>query len=367
MDIKGKINLGRQFELDAAKFLAILFMVLVHCFDYSTLGLEGTTSARGVIEFMGSTLAAPVFMFCMGVGMVYSKHSEPSQMAKRGLGLLVSGYLLNLYRSAIPLSMYAAGMQGWAETRPFFVKMLLCVDILPFAGLAFLFFAGAKALRLGTWKTVAAVIVLLLLSPLVPKVGEVGSPLRYIVGLFAYQDEFTSFPLMQWLPFPMAGILFGQCLIGASDKRRFYLLSLGAGAALFVCASAVAFLTGRDIGDFFTTTYLDMQPLQIVWTLGAVLLWISLIFFASVLLRCDESPVGKFAVFCSRQINRIYIWHWIVLVPVILLTFTLCPVDALWKLLLEFAAVFAVACLIVKRIALRDAAKKAKIASKGTV
>jgi len=342
-----KVNSGRQFELDLAKFLAILFMVLVHSFDYSTLGLEGSTSARGLIEFLGSPLAAPVFMFCMGVGMVYSRHNSPEEMFHRGLHLFAIGYLLNLYRTIIPVATYLSGMFSWAEAKPLMVAMLLCVDILPFAGLAFIFFAGAKRFNLKNWQTALVVLALLLLSGLVPKVGGDGFVPKYIIGLFAYQNDFTSFPLMQWLPFPMAGICFGESLKAATNKDRFYLKTLGLGALVFAVATAVALCFDKDLRSFYTSTYLDMDLLQVMWTLGIVLLWLPLLYFASKLLTGQR--FRDFVTFCSKQINSLYLWHWIVLVPVIMLAYLLCPIDTLWKLLLEFILVFVTAYLIVKR------------------
>lgn len=95
------INPGRQAELDIAKVFAILFMVLIHV--YETMATCGTakywgTTAHDVIAFMGGPLAAPMFMFAMGVGMVYTRHGNPKEFASRGIGLLLTGYALNFFR-----------------------------------------------------------------------------------------------------------------------------------------------------------------------------------------------------------------------------------------------------------------------------
>ena len=67
---KEKVNTGRQVELDIAKALAIIFMIFLHTvmvvkgFNYSL------TPAYDFIvsNVLGRPRAAPVFMFCMGVG-----------------------------------------------------------------------------------------------------------------------------------------------------------------------------------------------------------------------------------------------------------------------------------------------------------
>ena len=45
---------GRAFELDFAKALAIVFMVLVHCFETSPIGQSEAYPVFGtVVEFLG--------------------------------------------------------------------------------------------------------------------------------------------------------------------------------------------------------------------------------------------------------------------------------------------------------------------------
>lgn len=58
---KEKVNMGRQRELDVAKGLAIIFMLLVHVYEVYGREVEGTGFSK-VVEFLGSPPAAPVFM-----------------------------------------------------------------------------------------------------------------------------------------------------------------------------------------------------------------------------------------------------------------------------------------------------------------
>ena len=72
-----KINTGRQLELDVAKALSIIFMIFLHTlivvkgFNYSLSPAYDFI----ISNVLGRPCAAPVFMFCMGVDMVYSRHS----------------------------------------------------------------------------------------------------------------------------------------------------------------------------------------------------------------------------------------------------------------------------------------------------
>ena len=71
-----KVNIGRQVELDLAKCLAIFFMIFLHCF-FVTAGFNNTISVpmtRIIGHLLGGPFAAPIFMFSMGVGIVYSRN-----------------------------------------------------------------------------------------------------------------------------------------------------------------------------------------------------------------------------------------------------------------------------------------------------
>ena len=84
------VNRGRQIELDLAKCLAIFFMIFLHCYfgtsyfaNDISLGMQ-----RAVSQLFGGPFAAPVFMFTMGVGMVYSRNQAPAYLIKRGIKLI---------------------------------------------------------------------------------------------------------------------------------------------------------------------------------------------------------------------------------------------------------------------------------------
>ena len=89
--MKDRVNTGRQPELDVAKVAAILYMVVIHVYEEMSVvnyWVRPDSLFRTVLEFLGGPLAAPVFMFAMGVGMVYTRHRSPRAFALRGLRLL---------------------------------------------------------------------------------------------------------------------------------------------------------------------------------------------------------------------------------------------------------------------------------------
>ncbi len=152
------INEGRQKELDLARGLAVFFMVAIHVLQiFATVPVEHSTVGE-LISFLGGPPGAPVFMFLMGVGIVYSRRSTPNHLWKRGVILLGLGYLLNLLRDTLPNGLaYVFQMQdsfssGWS-------REIVSVDILPFAGLAFLFFAFVKKIHGRPWLLVIFLVI----------------------------------------------------------------------------------------------------------------------------------------------------------------------------------------------------------------
>ena len=68
------VNTKRQVSFDYLKALSILFMVIIHVYEEHSVFSDGTDAGLfgEIIEFLGGPLAAPLFMFSMGIGMVYS-------------------------------------------------------------------------------------------------------------------------------------------------------------------------------------------------------------------------------------------------------------------------------------------------------
>jgi len=329
-------------------------MILVHCYDYSPLYLSSTNASSGgslsplgtLIEFLGAQPAAPVFMFCMGIGLVYTRHNSPEEFARRGLKLFITGCLLNLYRTAFVVGGSLAGALGDQQLFPLVWAFALCVDILPFAGLAFLFFALMKRLNIPTTLATVIVFLLLIVANVLPVIGDGKEWYSYIAGLLWYQNSFTSFPLMQWLPFPMMGVLFGKKLQNTENKRRFYLLTLGIGIIAFALSTWIVCLQDIDLRTLFTTDYFDMNILSTTWSIGIVLILLSIYYF--LVKDLGDGWLRRLATFCSRNINKIYLWQWILITPISVLSLTLLPIDAYWKLFAEVLIVF-VACVLIVR------------------
>ena len=265
---KEEVNTGRQWSFDFAKFVAIVGMVLVHTFIYiwNEDGLEEGFQYR-LNNIYGGVLAAPVFMFAMGVGVAYSRRTDGRTMFLRGLKLLGAGYLLNAVRCLPQLLLWKAGYgeqhYGW------FIEEVNLFDILQFAGVAFMLFALLRWLKASPTAILLVGLALSVFGTFVRSV-DMGSTWANLlcypfIGIHV-GDIWTSFPLANWFIFvaagywmgkvtPVAGFLFAVCMIflmtnatgmfsDASDDLFYYLTPFDA----FVCIMGALLVAG--IGHF---------------------------------------------------------------------------------------------------------------------
>ncbi len=316
--MKDRINTGRQLELDVARVVAIFYMVIVHV--YEEMGAVNYWSMpdsffRGIIEFTGGPLAAPVFMFVMGVGMVYTKHRNPRAFAIRGLKLLGASYLLNVIRMTIPFLLARLSGDSWGYWT--IVDTIGLVDILQFAGVAFLLVALLEKWKVGRYWILSIALLLQGLGiVLLHSFDGLPRAAQYAVGLVFHTNSNVCFPLSLWFVYPAAGIVFGEYLQTVRDKRRMY------GRIAVVSAAGLAGLTvamkymGWDPVNVFALSrdsyYIQHLP-GTLWTLFAVGLQLFICYRISLHL---SGAFLKATDFTSRHVNTVYLIQW-VLIPYI--------------------------------------------------
>ncbi len=312
----GNVNTGRQFEIDIAKVVSIVWMVLVHVDEECYSGIEFApgleTGINLFIEFVGGPLAAPIFMIAMGIGMVYSKKQEPKINAARGVKLIGQGYLLNIARGTIPCLLFFV-LHGTQRLLPKSLEELLCLDILHFAGLVFLFFALVKYFKLDDLTLALAALLLLVIGATVNPIYPNEELASVWIGYFTYQNPLTPFPLFVWLIYPVTGYLFGKVLMRVASKAKFYIGLLICGLVLFGGFSSLLLASGYELSGLFINENMYSQgPVKVFWILSIAAIWFSVLYFISLLLNKLEF-VNKLVAFMSRKINAIFITQWILI------------------------------------------------------
>lgn len=312
MEITKKNKNDRRFELDMAKFLAILFMIGIHVgAEFMELGYP-STAIKIAREFLGGPLAAPVFMFCMGIGIVYSRKSSYKDLLKRGLHILSIGYLLSFARGVIPVLLNSI-LSGTIEDISLAVEGFLLVDILQFAGLTFLFLALMKKYNIKSGSILAISLVCLSIGEILPVI-KVNTYIGEIIGLLFWQNTFTCFPFFMWIVIPVVGYVFGEKLKESTDKKEFYKKVFTIGCVVFVASTAHTIASGNSLINYFTVfsdLYYKMNFMEVIWILSVVFIWISGLFF--VCEKINSESIRSLVIYCSKNLNPIYITQWLLI------------------------------------------------------
>lgn len=316
-----EVNTGRQIELDIAKGFAILFMVWVHTTEpfgnYQGFG-------NAIVEILGGPFAAPVFMVCMGIGMCFAKKAEPKDLAKRGVGLLFVGLLLNLFRYVIPLLIaYAAtGETLFLYTFPF----LFGVDVMQFAGFAFLFFALAKRFN---WSDKTLAVIAILSSIVGMLLKEASTGLVYVDQFIGYiwgnENAETYFPFLNWIIFPIFGYLFGKLLIRCANKSDFYRKVAPICGVIGLSYIVFAYIFG--FGMYGENGYYYF--LGTVDAIAVIMLVIGIFGFCFILTKLKETAPIRALQNMSGNINTVYCIQWTLIGSIGILLSGFFPEDGL--------------------------------------
>lgn len=105
--------------MDITKALSIIFMIFLHIYYVASLFNSSFNPNFNFVlmNLLGRPYAAVIFMFCMGIGIVYSRHSQWDVMIKRGVKLYLSGILVNVFEFFIP-HFVAGALLGKADAFP---------------------------------------------------------------------------------------------------------------------------------------------------------------------------------------------------------------------------------------------------------
>lgn len=314
-----EVNTGRQPFLDIAKALSILFMVSVHSmleFAYpkdaeGVVGAWGSQLARQLIDdVFGGMLAAPVFMFAMGVGIMYSRSSDPASQARRGRGILWKAVLLNIVR-ALPFGLVVLLATQAAEARDEtfekFVHEVVQVDILTFAALAFLLIAFLKRIGMKGRGILSVAVVMSVLATFFRVLDFGNGFVNFAVSPFfgvSGKPADSCFPLFAWFIYPAAGMVFGGLLRRCTSTERLFAVVTPFALALFIPLTVWMGSKGllSDENFYQQTIFFSLYTFTGVFSILGVCVLLARVLGGRILTLAGEM---------SRNINEIYIVHWL--------------------------------------------------------
>ena len=304
--VKAPINLGRQKELDIAKGIAIIFMVLCHGFEIMSCFFDpeiSSDAAYFVLDVvLGGSFAAPVFIFCMGISFAYSRKSSAKDMFRRAVKTAGIVLLFEIARTALPgvLQWVISGDPECIE----YVDIFFSVDVLQFVVMAMLVIALFKKLNIKPIVMVMIAAILSVIGQLLQGVTT-GSYIGDIaVGFLWHSREYAYFPLLNWLIFPVCGYAFSDLWQRLGDKERFFRLI----TPVSFIISAAYFASMIFLGEYYLSGY-EYYGLGILDAVFALIICFAMIGLGYYL----EKWGGRVAHWLSAMGNRvtsIYCIHW---------------------------------------------------------
>lgn len=317
---------ARQEELDLLKALCIFEMIMMHLqenifsHEYADMAHLAPNYALYLFDNLAYLTGPLSFLFSMGCTTAFSRKQEPRDLMKRGFQLLDLWLVVNFPR-ALVRSIRSHIVFGTDFTDLFFTLMF-GNDVLCFAGIFFLVLALFRRNRTrakdNLLLTIAAIMSLLGWYCGCNDIGKYFPSWTYpFLRPFLPIDDFSAFPLANWLIVPVIGMVVGKTLKRCSDKRKYY------GWMMAVCAPLSAGLLWFGIeSGFFRTESLRasaFDPLGVhllslpvlAIALALVGLTLSAFYFATRI--PGWSTPGKAVRFLSSNLTAIYVAHWLIL------------------------------------------------------
>ena len=288
---------SRVVYLDIARGLATLFMFTQHCMlVHEVSGGESMHPLSLIFVLLGTAPAAPVFMLIMGVFLM--KSAAPLQKnIIRGLKLLALGYLLNLLRFTLPLTLVS--IDGFASLKgetP--LDLLFVVDILQFAGLSFIIGSLIKKF-INQYSIVLITLAILLGAPYLW--GRLsGIP---VFSLFWGEGKNVYFPFFPWIVYPLLGMFLSPYLLDLSTFRTLRKKMPITGGVLVV-------LSAMTFRLFPTGDYCRSGAAIHLLIIGFIFLWLPVCDWLAQRLDVNGRLISTL-VYWSKNVTVVYFIQWV--------------------------------------------------------
>ena len=346
------VNTGRQLDVDIAKAEMVLMLPFIHCIIECTSD-EGLCSGIPYLfdTIIGGPFSAPMYLFAMGIGLVYSRKVTLEQQLKRGFTLIGIFYINNTCRFLIP---YLIGYKISGDTEQFIEPLYyrwLGNDVLLFAGLTIIAIALFRHFNLSDAAMLGIAGAMTLASSLIGDVDTHSMFGNIFLGYLIGTDDVTGlvisdFPLMTWLIIPVAGFVFGKVLIRVKNKREFYRLVSVLPLLIALAYFPVGIHFGWGMFGEGQNCYYHMKIWDICVCLCLDIGMLGLMWRLSVRMG---SGLKMFFTEVSANITSIYCIHWVfvrTITNVILYIKNGTQILPLWQTMLLSLAILTVTLII---------------------
>jgi uncharacterized membrane protein len=364
-DLMSEQKQKRVFEIELIKALAIIGMVFVHIYELTPFAFSESNRVEYtfgiIISFFGGIISGGAFMFSMGWGAAYSDSATSGSYLRRFVKILFLGWLVNIYQHWIPMLILPEKMGHLKEQW----YSIFAVDIYPFAAMLMLYFALLKKLpnkipvKVAT-SAVFMTVALVIDGLLKPETFSTGHDWAdTLIGLFVRENEYSYFPLISWIAFPLAGFIVGALYRNCNNKKKFMIFLTAIGAVILISTSVAmhCFKIPNCVIDPYHVTeleYYSLTPINQICGCGFLMCEFAV---ASLIIWLTKERLPNFMLKMSKNVMHIYVAQWCFIG---LLVGVIDKMPNIWLSMLLSAAVLGAAfgySLLIERLSGKKAAK----------
>ena len=315
-----EVNVGRQRELDLVKGFLMIMIVFIHSFQ-TIAGVEAAESNVHKIMFaLFMPTGACLYLFAMGFGSVFTRHSQPEDMAKNGVKLLLYQALSNLcYAAVMSISFYirnwitgeVPGSRELYEANLY--SMLTFVNIFFISGMCYLVLALYRKLNVKLSGYIISAIAVGIISPFTKLLVSDNQALNWILDMtFGGKGE-TSFCFFPYLSYVFLGYVFGKVIrrIPENEKEDFYKKSgiiCGLIAAIWFVCCIVLHPGIEGFFNYMIEQYRIPGLAKVIGSFCTIIFVFAIAFWLMPMIEKWRFGYRKLCYY-SKQISKMYAVH----------------------------------------------------------
>jgi len=286
-------------------------IVFLFVFGYALI-LGGVHGLEVQLEITHEALLFSVccFVFLMGIFIALAGSKKLSLSIKRGVILFLAGYALNFFRSSLPmwlsLEFGLVSQEDLGDGNP--IYELLVVDILQFAGIAFIICSLMRHYLPNPKHWLLIALGIAFASPYIWDTHTGNVFADEIFKLLAGNiTEGAFFPQLPWLAYAISGMAFGHWMRQADDLNSF--LKKSAWFSLAATLIGIGIIL-TDI-DYHSGGSMRAGPGGVIAISGFTAL--SIFLFHGIVEKVPHNPIFSFWYTWSKHITTIYVVHWLLI------------------------------------------------------
>lgn len=314
------MNVGRQRELDLVKGFLMIMIVFIHSFQ-TIAGAEAAESSVHKIMFaLFMPTGACLYLFTMGFGSAFTRHSQPKDMVKNGVKLLFYQGLSNLCYAAIMTICFnirnsitgeAAGSRELYNANLY--SMLTFVNIFFIAGMCYLVLAIYRKLNVKLSGYIISAVIVGIISPFTGLLVSDNPALNWILDMtFGGKGE-TSFCFFPYLSYVFLGYVFGKVIrrVPENEKGNFYKKSgvvCGTVAVVWFICCIVLHPGIEGFFNYMIGQYRVPGLAKVTGSFCSIILVFAIAFWIMPIMEKWKFGYNKLCYF-SKQISKMYAVH----------------------------------------------------------